>query len=152
VLWMFTGYLTDESRYAPDMRGDRVCQFFSRHYWAVSGLFISLCGLFCWVATGDAVQGALGSLYAGCLRITLIHHFTWAVNSIGHMFGTRVPHSKNRSTNNIFLAIVTLGDGLHSAHHQRPTRGVNPPNLLDPGGLLLMALEKVGWVWGLRRK
>lgn len=149
--WMFTSDMTDESRYAADLQKDQICIWFSKYYWFVNATFILSCGGLCYAITNDLMQGVLGLLYAGCFRVTLIHQFTWAVNSIGHTYGSRVQGSSDRSTNNFLLAILTLGDGLHSSHHVKPARGVNPPVYSDIGGMLLIALERAGLIWQLKR-
>lgn len=149
--WMFTGFLSDEKRYARDCITDPVSHWFSRYYWLTNAVFMLLCGVACCLLTQSFAQGLLGVLYVGCVRVTLIHHFTWAVNSIGHAYGPRVVGATDMSTNNFLLTVLTFGDGLHSAHHQQPVRGVNPPSYLDAGGMLLIGLEKIGLIWQLRR-
>jgi stearoyl-CoA desaturase (Delta-9 desaturase) len=149
--WMFTGFLSDEKRYARDCVTDPVSRWFSQYYWPTNALFMLVCGVACYLLTQSFAQGLLGVLYVGCVRATAIHHFTWAVNSIGHAYGPRVAGAKDMSTNNFLLTVLTFGDGLHSAHHQQPVRGVNPPCYFDTGGMLLVVLEKVGLIWQLRR-
>ena len=151
VMWMFTVNGTEEVRYAPDLLKDGICVWFTQHYWSVNALLMFLCGVSAYALTQDIIQAVLGVIYAGCVRVTLIQNFTWAVNSIGHMYGSRVENAKDLSTNNFILSLLTLGDGLHSSHHQSPTRGVNPPQYLDMGGMLLIILEKMGVIWQLRR-
>jgi stearoyl-CoA desaturase (Delta-9 desaturase) len=149
--WMFTGFLSDENRYARDCVIDPVSHWFSEHYWSMNVVFILLCGVAPYLLTQSFTQGVLGVLYVGCVRATVIHHFTWAVNSIGHAYGPRVAGATDMSTNNFLLSVLTFGDGLHSSHHQQPVRGVNPPCYLDAGGMLLVALEKIGLIWQTRR-
>jgi stearoyl-CoA desaturase (Delta-9 desaturase) len=149
--WMFTGFLSDENRYARDCVTDPVSRWFSEHYWLMNAVFMLFCGAVPYLLTQSFAQGLLGVLYIGCVRATVIHHFTWAVNSIGHTYGPRVARAPDMSTNNFLLTILTFGDGLHSSHHQQPVRGVNPPCYLDAGGMLLVALEKIGLIWQLRR-
>lgn len=151
VTWMFTVNGTEDARYAPELLKDGVCVWYTKHYWSVNALVMLLCGASVYILTHDAAQALLGVLYAGCIRVTLIQNFTWAVNSIGHTYGARVVDAKDQSTNNLLLSLLTLGDGLHSSHHQSPTRGVNPPQYLDMGGMLLIGLEKIGVIWQLKR-
>jgi stearoyl-CoA desaturase (Delta-9 desaturase) len=149
--WMFTGKLTNENRYAADLLGDSICVWFSNYYWLINGLVLLSCGMFSYALTEETSQAFPGVGYAGCMRVTLIHQFTWAVNSIGHTYGTRVAGSKDFSTNNIMLAVFTIGDGLHSSHHLNPARCINHPIHFDLAGIYLRVLNRLGIIWQLRR-
>lgn len=151
LLWMFTGLLSDESRYAPDIAKDPVASYFSSRYWLVNLLFCIAIFALCVVAEENVAQSLQAFLLVAFVRVIIIHQTTWSVNSFGHCFGWRVAGSVDRSTNNWLLALVALGEGLHSAHHANPTSGVNQPHYLDAGGALLRLLEKMGLVWQLRR-
>ncbi|HLK51731.1 MAG TPA: acyl-CoA desaturase, partial [Bryobacteraceae bacterium] len=60
-------------------------------------------------------------LWAGCLRIVAGLHFTWAVNSITHMWGSRRFATRDDSRNNWLVALLTFGEGWHNNHHAHPT-------------------------------
>lgn len=151
VLWMFSGYLSSEQRYARDVLGDRLLVSLSAHYWLVNLLFLTFLGALCVAFAGATFEAWQGFLLAGFVRVVCVHHSTWSVNSFGHMFGWRVQNATDRSTNSFILAILTLGDGFHSSHHTHPTSAINAPSAWDASGWLLRGLEKFGLVWQVRR-
>src|SRR5678815_1367313 len=63
----------------------------------------------------------LGFIWGGLVRVFLMHHVTWSVNSVCHVWGTRPFASGDRSTNNFPVAILSLGEGWHNNHHAFPT-------------------------------
>src|SRR5581483_11853312 len=70
--------------------------------------------------TGSWTGGVKGLLWGGLVRIFLAHHFTWSVNSICHVFGSRPFPAKDESRNNYWLAIPTFGQSFHNNHHAFP--------------------------------
>lgn len=149
VGWMLYGRVSQPARYAPDCLADRSIAILSNYYWPI-------------VAAGLMLPGAVGyclggedELYrcifwAGAVRVALLHQLTWSVNSFGHLFGQKVAGSDNEARDNIFFALLLLGEGLHSHHHSRPTSAMNEPKLLDFGGWIIRGCEKLGLVWHLR--
>lgn len=68
-----------------------------------------------------SVTGALTAFVWGSLiRIWLLHHVTWSINSICHFYGTRPFASRDESRNNIFLSLLSFGESWHNAHHAFP--------------------------------
>jgi hypothetical protein len=68
-----------------------------------------------------SVMGAVsGLLWGGLIRIFLLHHVTWSINSICHTFGTRPFDSRDESRNNVFMALLGFGEGWHNGHHAFP--------------------------------
>jgi len=62
-----------------------------------------------------------GLLWGGFLRIVLIHHTTFLVNSVAHLYGTRPYTEENSARDNGLLAFVTNGEGYHNFHHKFPS-------------------------------
>jgi stearoyl-CoA desaturase (delta-9 desaturase) len=79
--------------------------------------------------------------------------FTGALNSLCHWFGSRSFDTGDRSTNNPWLALVTMGESWHNNHHAFPAsarlnfRGYE----VDVAGLLIGVFEKLHWVWDVQR-
>ena len=75
-------------------------------------------------------QGAVTAFFwASILRIGLLHHVTWSINSICHAIGERPFRSRDRSANVWWLAILSMGESWHNLHHADPTcarHGVDP--------------------------
>jgi stearoyl-CoA desaturase (delta-9 desaturase) len=99
------------------------------------------------------IGGAFGVLlWAGVLRIAFLHQVTWSTNSVCHMFGRRPFRSNDRSTNFAPLALLSMGESWHNAHHAFPSlarHGVDR-NQLDLSAMLIRRFEKMGWVSRVR--
>jgi stearoyl-CoA desaturase (delta-9 desaturase) len=149
VLWMLTGHLSDERIYAGDVERDAVAGWCSRHYWALCASSLVAPALVGFAVAGPH-EGLCALMWAGCLRVTVLHHITWSVNSFGHMFGTKVAGSRDESRDNLALAVLLMGEGLHSYHHRFPAAAVNAPQFLDFNGLVIRLLEGLGLIWGLK--
>jgi stearoyl-CoA desaturase (delta-9 desaturase) len=87
------------------------------------------------------------------VRIFLVHHVTWSVNSICHFFGSRRFETGDKSTNVFWLALPTLGESWHHNHHAFPRSAFHGLRWyeLDVSGLLILALGKLGLAWDIVR-
>jgi stearoyl-CoA desaturase (Delta-9 desaturase) len=152
VGWLFVSDASDTDRYAPDMLRDRDLRRIGRLFplFGLASLAIpfaigySLAGT--WV-------GALSALvWAGIVRMTLLHHVTWSVNSVCHVFGRRPLDVKDRSTNVGILAVLSLGESWHNIHHAHPSwaRHGALRGMVDPSARLIRIFEKVGWARSVR--
>jgi stearoyl-CoA desaturase (delta-9 desaturase) len=150
VAWMFRPGSTDVRRYASDVLGDPIAGWQSQHYGFMCFLALATPSALGLVLGGPA-EGLRCFLWAGCLRVTVLHETTRAVNSVGHLFGSKQPGSKDGSRNNPWLFWLWLGEGLHSFHHRYPNATVNEPLLFDPVGQLLLGLQAVRIVWDVKR-
>jgi stearoyl-CoA desaturase (delta-9 desaturase) len=142
-----------KERFAPDLLRDPVVGFIDRTFplWAALGLAIPF-GL--GVAIGDSVTAGLtGLLWGGAVRVFVVHHVTYSINSLCHMFGARRFETADRSRNLSWLALPTLGEAWHNNHHAFPTSAVHGLGRwqLDPSALVITALERLGLVWGVVR-
>jgi stearoyl-CoA desaturase (delta-9 desaturase) len=94
-------------------------------YLAHALLFFFLGLLTGWATTGEwasGVQFGLSLLVWGVIvRTVYVWHITWAVNSLGHLFGYRNHETNDDSRNNWFVAFITGGEGWHNNHHHDPT-------------------------------
>jgi stearoyl-CoA desaturase (delta-9 desaturase) len=136
----------ERRRYAPDLCEDPGMRFLNRHFLAlvVAGLAIpAFAGL---ALTGTAAGAATGLLWGGLVRLFLVHHITWSVNSVCHFVGSRRFETDDESTNVFWLALPSLGESWHHNHHAFPRSAVHGLRRreLDPSGLLITAMEKVG--------
>ena len=150
VLWTLTGKVTDTARYAGEILSDPITSWSSRTYrlWCVVSLGLpALIGL----AAGGSIEALRCFVWAGCFRVTLVHNLTWAVNSFGHMYGSKVPGSNDESRDNLVLTFLLFGEGLHSYHHRHPSAAVNEPRALDLNGHLISAAERLGLVSDVKR-
>lgn len=151
VGWLFRAEQTSAATYAPDLLRDPLVFRLSQLYpvWVLLGLALpSACGLyFGWA-------GALrGFLWGGLVRIFLVHHATWSVNSLCHLYGSRPFETRDASTNNGWLVLTSLGGSWHNNHHAYPssaTTGFRPWQI-DPSGWVIHGLARAGWAWDVRR-
>ncbi|GGN67762.1 acyl-CoA desaturase [Nocardia rhizosphaerihabitans] len=151
-LWMRRHEYPNVVHYAPDLIKDRSLMRVARlYYWWVGlGLLIPtvLGGLLTLSWTG-AVSGLL---WGGFVRIFLLEHIVWAINSVLHMVGTRPYRSRENSRNGGVFALITLGESWHNNHHafpESPSFGLHWYRL-DPGYWLIWTLETFGLAWDLK--
>jgi|ERR1043166_925864 stearoyl-CoA desaturase (delta-9 desaturase) len=120
VGWFFAADPPDLDRYIRDLRLNPLLAKISALFplWVLCSLLIpALAG---WLLTGTW-QGALtGLLWGGLARIFLVHHVTWSVNSICHLWGGQTFKSGDKSRNNFLMGILALGEGWHNNHHAFP--------------------------------
>ena len=154
VGWMFGAPVRpDESRYAKDLQADPVVRFVSRTFvlWVVLGLALAF-GLGVGL-TGSVVGGLTAALWGGAVRIFLLHHATFSINSLCHFFGRRPFATGDHSRNLAWLAPIAFGEAWHNNHHAFPTsarHGLGRGEL-DPGGWLITALERCHLAWDVVR-
>jgi stearoyl-CoA desaturase (delta-9 desaturase) len=118
-------------------------RWLDRFYW-IPPLLVGLAAL----AAGGwrlAVGGYL-------LGIVLLHHATFSINSLAHLWGTRPYPTGDQSRNNALLALLTFGEGWHNNHHHYPTSARQGFRWwqLDLTWCALRLLELLGLVWDLR--
>ena len=154
VAWLFVHTERgSKQRFAPDLLGDPVIRFVDRTFflWAILGLAIPF-GL--GVALGGTVGAGLTALlWGGGVRVFLLHHVTYSVNSLCHVFGRQPFSTKDESRNLSWLALPTLGEAWHNNHHAFPTSAEHGlrRRQVDPSALVIGALERLGLVWNVVR-
>jgi stearoyl-CoA desaturase (delta-9 desaturase) len=140
-------------RYAPDLLGDPLVRFVDRTFlaWAVLGLALPF-GL--GVAIGGSVTGGLtGLLWGGAVRMLVLHHITYSINSLCHFFGRRRFRTGDESRNLAWLAVLSLGEAWHNNHHAFPTSAQHGLRRfeLDVSAAVIRVLEALGLVWNVVR-
>jgi stearoyl-CoA desaturase (delta-9 desaturase) len=154
VAWLFLHTERgSKQRFAPDLLGDPVIRFVDRTFflWAILGLAIPF-GL--GVALGGTVGAGLTALlWGGGVRVFLLHHVTYSVNSLCHVFGRQPFSTKDESRNLSWLALPTLGEAWHNNHHAFPTSAEHGlrRRQVDPSALVIGALERLGLIWNVVR-
>ncbi|QDG52999.1 acyl-CoA desaturase [Persicimonas caeni] len=151
MLWvMVEGKKHQDFESAPDLRDDPLCQWQHNNYFWISTLFNIGVPLLLGLMTGR-LFGML--LWAGLVRVVVVHHFTFFINSLAHMWGSR-PWSKEQSArDNAVLAFFTFGEGYHNFHHTFPGDYRNGFRWyqFDPTKWTIALLNKVGLAQDLRR-
>jgi stearoyl-CoA desaturase (Delta-9 desaturase) len=154
VGWIFNGdALADEQRYGKDLLDDPVSRFVDRMFvaWVLAGLAFPF-------ALGYALTGTLAGaltalLWGGAVRMFLLHHATFSINSLCHFFGRRRFATDDQSRNVTWLALPTLGEAWHNNHHAFPTSARHGLRWwqLDPSAWLIAGMERTGLAWDVVR-
>jgi stearoyl-CoA desaturase (delta-9 desaturase) len=150
--WLFDRDKTNARRFAPDLLADRDVAAVDRQFVLLTvvslGIPALLGGLLSW-----SWWGALTAfLWGGLVRVGLLHHVTWSINSICHMAGRRPFGTRDRSANVWWLAVLSFGESWHNLHHADPTcarHGVKRGQI-DMSARLIWIFEKFGWVHSVR--
>jgi stearoyl-CoA desaturase (delta-9 desaturase) len=150
--WMFDIEQTNQRQYAPDLLKDDDIRRISRAFpWLVMVSLLlpaAVGGLLTW-----SWQGALTAFFWGTLvRVGLLHHVTWSINSICHAIGERPFESRDKSGNVWWLAFISMGESWHNLHHADPTcarHGVLKGQI-DSSARVIWALEKLSWIHDVR--
>ena len=152
--WFFTtkGVAASQARYRRDLDADPVVRLIDRAYplWIVLTFAIPfLVGY----AAGGVGRGVQALVWGGLVRVFIVHHLTWSINSVCHAFGTRPFRARDESRNNWLLALPTLGEAWHNNHHAFPGSAVFglDRRQLDVGGLVILGLERLGIVRRVNR-
>ncbi|MCW5756912.1 MAG: fatty acid desaturase [Phycisphaeraceae bacterium] len=152
VGWMILGGRRDLKKYVPDLEADPLVRTLSRTFlvWMALSLLLP-------AAIGGLISmtwwGAfLGFVWGGLIRIALVHHITWSVNSVCHIWGSRSYDSHDESRNNPIVGVLALGEGWHNNHHAFPTSARHGLKWwqFDSSYLIIKALEKLGLVWDVK--
>jgi stearoyl-CoA desaturase (delta-9 desaturase) len=136
-------------RYAPDLLADPVLRVVDRLFfvWALGGL-VAAFGL--GYALGGTLEAALtGLLWGGGVRLLLLHHVTYSINSICHVFGRRRFETPDESRNVLWLSVLTFGESWHNNHHAFPTSARHGLRRweIDPSALVIRGLAACGLAW-----
>jgi stearoyl-CoA desaturase (delta-9 desaturase) len=154
VGWMFRGRdMANPRRYAKDLLADRDLRIIGRTFplWVAVGLLIPF-GLGV-ALTGSIVGGLTGMLWGGAVRVFLLHHATFSINSLCHFFGRRPFGTGDESRNLGWLAPLTFGESWHNNHHAFPTSARHGlgRRQIDPGAWFIAALERCHLAWDVVR-
>jgi stearoyl-CoA desaturase (delta-9 desaturase) len=150
--WMFNPNRTSQQKFCPDLLADTSIRRVSKTFplWAAISLF------------GPALIGGLWSMslagaltaffWASLVRICLLHHVTWSINSVCHTFGNEDFDVRDKSRNVAWLAIPSFGESWHNLHHSDPTcaRHGALEGQIDISARAIWIAEKLGWAWDVR--
>jgi stearoyl-CoA desaturase (delta-9 desaturase) len=147
--WLFsTQGQASTRKYAPDLYEDRGMRLINRLFPVFVLASLALPALAGWALTGTALGALTGFIWGGLVRIFLVHHVTWSVNSVCHFLGRRRFEIDDESTNVAWLALLSMGESWHHNHHAFPrsaAHGLRPwERLMDPSAMVIKGLEKLG--------
>ncbi|CAA9520593.1 MAG: Fatty acid desaturase; Delta-9 fatty acid desaturase [uncultured Solirubrobacteraceae bacterium] len=142
-----------KERYAPDLLKDPTIAWVNRTFfwWVALGLLIPV--LLGMALSGSWAGGLTGLLWGGAVRMLVLHHVTYSINSICHVFGRRRFETGDESRNVAWLSVISMGEAWHNNHHAFPTsaeHGLRRAEL-DPSALVIRGLERLGLAWDVVR-
>jgi stearoyl-CoA desaturase (delta-9 desaturase) len=142
-----------KERYARDLMADPVVRFVDRTFvvWALGGLGLAF--VLGWVLGGTLSAGLTGLLWGGAVRMLVVHHVTYSINSLCHVFGRQPFETGDESRNLAWLAPFTFGEAWHNNHHAFPTSAVHGlrRGQVDFSAVVIGVLERLGLVWDVVR-
>lgn len=145
--WLFDFEKASQERFIPDLLRDRDLIVISRMFGPLAAVGVLLpCALA--LVLGDSLSDALKILlWVGIMRTFMVHHVTWSVNSICHVFGRRPFRSHDHSGNVWPLAILSMGEAWHNGHHSMPysARHGLLRGQIDLSAMLIRGFERAGW-------
>lgn len=155
--WILTGpgyhnQARELARYTPELARDPVHVFITTWHWVPQVVLGLLLFAFGWMEAGPA-RGLQYILWGVFFRATFGLHSTWLVNSATHMWGTRRFQTRDDSTNNALIALVSFGEGWHNNHHAHPVSARHGLAWyeFDLNWYGIWTLSKLGLAWDIKQ-
>jgi stearoyl-CoA desaturase (delta-9 desaturase) len=150
--WTVRHEVPNANYYARDLLGDRTLMRINRRYyfWVAIGLVLptAICG-----GWTQSWLGALeGFVWGGLVRMFAVHNIIWWITSLAHFVGTRDYSAGDGSTNNLWLALPTLGESWHNNHHSFPRAAILSFRWwqIDISGMVIRILWVLGLAWDVQ--
>jgi stearoyl-CoA desaturase (delta-9 desaturase) len=150
--WLFGRDQTNEERFTPDLLADRDIVRVNDLFILWATLSLVLPGVIGGLVTMSWAGALTAFFWGGLVRVALLHHVTWSINSICHMIGEQPFASRDHSRNVWPLAVLSFGESWHNLHHADPTcarHGVQRGQV-DLSARAIWAFEKLGWAHSVR--
>ena len=142
-----------KQRYARDLLADPVVRFVDRTFVLWVGVGLAVPFLLGWLLGGTLAAGLTSLLGGGAVRMLVVHHVTYSINSLCHVFGRQPFATGDESRNLAWLAPFTFGEAWHNNHHAFPTSAVHGlrRGQVDISAAVIRVLERLGLVWDVVR-
>lgn len=152
VGWIFEPDPENIRRSVKDLVADPVLMRINNWFavWVALGLILPAgVGYAC---TGSWWGALSGFLWGGLVRVFVMHHVTWSINSVCHVWGTRPFDSRDESRNNFPIALISFGEGWHNNHHAFPTSARHGLKWwqIDISYIFIRMMQLVGLAWDVR--
>jgi stearoyl-CoA desaturase (delta-9 desaturase) len=156
VGWLFVAEGRAElTKYVPDMLTERGMKQISKLFWMWLVLSLVVPAAIGYAISGTWQSALTALLWGGAIRIFLLHHVTFSINSVCHFWGRRRFKTPDHSRNVWLMSLISFGESWHNNHHAFPTsafHGMRRSEVaLDPGGWVITGLEKLGLAWKVVR-
>lgn len=135
-----------------DLNKDPWLRFVNRLFPVWVGLGLLIPAVLGGLMTMSWMGVLLGLLWGGLVRVLLVHHVTWSINSVCHIWGSRPYESRDHSRNNAIFGILALGEGWHNNHHAFPSSARHGLSWwqFDASYVVIRAMQVVGLASDLR--
>ena len=150
--WLFDREQTSSRRWAPDLLADPDLRRVNKLFPFIALGSLALPALIGWAITGTAAGAFTAYIWGGLVRIFVVHHVTWSINSLCHVVGSQPFKSRDEARNLAWLAIPSFGESWHNLHHADPKsarHGVDKGQIDTSAGLIRI-FEKLGWASEVR--
>lgn len=150
--WLFHKDPLNTADSVSEMISDPTMMRIDRLYllWVFLSILVPGIGVGLWEGTWAGFWS--GVVWGGLVRICLMQHVTWSINSICHVWGTRPFKTADQSVNNPICAIVALGEGWHNNHHAFPTSARQGLRWweFDSSWIIIWLMGQAGLAWNIR--
>jgi stearoyl-CoA desaturase (delta-9 desaturase) len=150
--WLFDIEQTNQHRFCPDLLKDKDLVRVTKAFPALV-LFTLLAPALAGGLWSMSWAGAATAFFwASLVRLCVLHHVTWSINSVCHTIGERPFAARDKSANFWPLAIISFGESWHNSHHADPTAARHGvlPGQLDPSARIIRWFEQLGWATNVR--
>ncbi len=150
IIWMFKAPAPWNEQLVRDLNRNRLVQFQHRHY----EILMLLTNGIAVGAVALILNDLVGALVISLLvRLFIVHHCTWFINSLAHMWGSKPYSTEQSAVNNFFLAFITAGEGYHNYHHTFASDYRNGVRWyqFDPAKYLIWFMSKIGLAKNLKQ-
>ena len=150
--WFFVPETTRVERFAPDLLKDRGLRRVNAWFPALTVVSFALAPAIALAITGSLHAALTALVWGSLVRIFLLHHVTWSINSICHFYGKRPYETGDMSTNNWLMSVVSFGEGWHNNHHAFPSSAYHGLEWwqVDIAGTVIRGMEKLHLVSNIR--
>jgi stearoyl-CoA desaturase (Delta-9 desaturase) len=151
--WLFDAHgRADGEKYARDLVEDRGMTLMSRQFLSIVLIGLLIPAGLGYLLTGGTLKGAItGLVWGGLVRIFMLHHVTWSINSVCHFFGRRRFDIEDHSTNVFWLALPSFGESWHHNHHAFPRSAVHGLKWweVDTSAMVIRAMKRLHLAWNV---
>ena len=150
--WLFDRDLTNQKRFIPDLLSDKDVLRIQKLFPLLVVASLLTPALIAGLITMSWWGAFTAFFWAGLVRVAFLHHVTWSINSICHIWGERPFAARDRSANVWWLAVFSFGESWHNLHHADPTcarHGVKKGQI-DLSAAVIRGFERMGWATNVR--
>lgn len=152
VGWMLISKVTNPIRFSKDLIKDQDIRIISKYYYGIVLAGILIPGVIAYSVYGTMASFIEGAIWGGLVRMFIVHHITWALNSFAHVIGKQDYKTGDFSRNIAVLSVISMGESWHNNHHAFPKSALFGVGKWqpDPGYWLIKLLEKLNLISGVR--